>query len=81
MNCELHSQDHWLISFRYINFFFVKDDEKNILIWSEHDTDRKYQIVNLQNEKVTLEKHVPGARILCACHVEEYIWLGNEVGN
>ncbi|XP_066918410.1 leucine-rich repeat serine/threonine-protein kinase 1-like isoform X2 [Clytia hemisphaerica] len=57
--------------------------EEEILIWSEYGADRRYQLIDIRNDKPSnnnnnREKILAGPRILCACQVENHVWLGNE---
>ena len=68
-----------------INIFFVivLDGKTEILLWSEVEADRNYQFVDIRNDRPQTnnarQKSLPGPRVLCACQVEDQIWLGNEV--
>ena len=70
---------------RLLIFFFLDSKKDEILLWSEVDADRNYQFVDIRNDRPEANnarpKSLPGHRVLCACQVEEQIWLGNEVIN
>ena len=54
-------------------------ESSKLLFWCDYDIDRKVKIFDFEQEMVTIDSRIQGARVLCACQVENFIWLGNEV--